>query len=313
MKIRYILLCALISLLVWGSLFLFVLKKELTVGLYKDFFEHKIARMEKSVSPRFFIIAGSNGLYSHDAETFEKKLSLPSTNLSMVAMFPLSYLFERYKPLFRPGDIVYLPVEYHNYTANDKLNSFGDVYDITIERSFKNLNIKTFYNSFSRFDLYALLESVVESGLAAKGFQRRVTVNDLTAYGDFSSNKSAAAEAYQAYLASLPRMTVGFSKTVPGLKDFLQWAAVNKITVIGGLPTCFDDTELPKDTEKKIEKFFTDNNALFVTASSRSFYPRTSFFDTPYHLQREIQIQHSAAVADALLKKYPEYFPVVSK
>lgn len=313
MKIKYIVLCAGISLLFWSMLFLFVLKKDLTVGLYKDFFTLKTQCAEKYSSPRFFIIAGSNGLYSHDAETFEKKLGVPAVNLSMVAMFSLAYLFERYKPLMRSGDIVYLPLEYDNYASKDIENSFGNIYDITIEKKFRKLNLKSFYNCFGSFDLHSVIESCVESVLTLKGFKRRVSIEELTPRGDFAANTRELSKPYESFLNSLPRRTFNYTKPVAGLIEFLQWAYENKVTVIGGLAVFFEDAVFPDDTQNKIEKFFTDHKALFVITPNRSLYPRSCFFDTHYHLQREIQIQHSALTAEAMLKKYPALFSAVKK
>lgn len=308
MKIRYMIICSAASLLLWSTLFLFVLKKDLTVGLYHDLFKHKIAHAEKSAGARFFIIAGSNGFYSHDAETFEKRLGLPATNLSVAVMFPLDYLFDRYKTLLRPGDVVYLPLEYSNYAGNRNPNSFGNVYDITIEKNFSNLTIKSFYRCFGRFDMNYLIEAVAEGALTAFGVRPLVTVKDLTAYGDIANNTEENAKPYKAYIQSVKMPEISFSGANGCIKDFLLYAAENQITVIGGLPVNFSDTGISAEVIQQIEKTFSENKALFVKTESFSRYPRTDFFDTAYHLKRQPAIRHSEIVADEMLKKYPAIF-----
>ena len=308
MKIRYIIACAVLSLLIWCCLFLLVLKKPLTVGLYYDLFKHKTAHAEKSSAPRFFIIAGSNGFYSHDAGTFEKILNLPATNLSVAVMFPLNYLLERYQSLLKPGDIVYLPLEYSNYSGGSGKSSFGDVYDITIERNFSKLSFKRFYNCFARFDINTLIESAAESTLAAAGVKPLVTVADLTAYGDISSNTEENAKPYTSYIKSIPQATITFTAADPCIKEFLIRAKNRGITVIGGLPVNFADTVVPEEVQNKIETLFTGNQALFIKAPNRSLYLREDFFDTSYHLKRQAQINHSEIIAREMLKKYPGIF-----
>ena len=308
MKIRYIIACAVLSLLIWCCLFLLVLKKPLTVGLYYDLFKHKTAHAEKSSAPRFFIIAGSNGLYSHDAGTFEKILNLPATNLSVAVMFPLNYLLERYQSLLKNGDIVYLPLEYSNYSGGSGNGSFGDVYDITIERNFSKLTCRRFYNCFARFDLNTLVESVAESTLAAAGVKPLVTAADLTDYGDIAINTRENAKPYISYIKSIPRANITFSAANPCIKEFLLRAKAKGITVIGGLPVNFTDTVVPEEVQNKIETLFTGNQALFVKAPNRSLYPRDAFFDTSYHLKRQAQINHSEIIAREMLKKYPGLF-----
>ena len=215
-----------ISLLIWSVLFLFVLKKELTVGLYKELFDLKTAHAEKSASPRFFIIAGSNGFYSHDAETFEKMLGLPATNLSVAVMFPLDYLLERYRGLLKSGDVVYLPLEYVNYNGKHINGSFGDVYDITIEKNFSKLTLKRFCNCFGMFDIPYFIESVGENLLVAAGFKPLVTAGSLTPYGDIADNTRQAAENYRNFINSIPPASVKFICANSAIKKFLQYAAV---------------------------------------------------------------------------------------
>ena len=312
MKLKYIILSAVISLLIWSILFLFVLKKELTVGLYRGAFELKTTHAEKSASHRFFIIAGSNGLYSHDAETFEKALNMPSTNLSVAVMFSLNYLLERYRNLLKDGDVVYLPLEYLNYTGKSG-GSFGDIYDITIEKNFSKLTPRRLYNCFSKFDVSTLIESVFEQMLVSVGFKPLVTEKSLTPYGDMAENTLENAKSYQHFINSIPPAKVEFIVADSSIKEFLQWAKGRNITVIGGLPTTFDDTDLSPEVQHRIEETFTGNGALFITAPNRSLYPRKDFFDTSYHLLRHAQIRHSGIIAGEMLKKYPQLFPKAGK
>ncbi|MBR2373798.1 MAG: hypothetical protein IKA87_06170 [Lentisphaeria bacterium] len=113
----------------------------------------------------------------------------------------------------------------------------------------------------------------------------------------------------ESYINSLPGLKAVWTVPEPGIKTFLSRAAANGITVIGGLPAAFDDTEISEETLKKIEGCFTGSKALFIAAENRSGYPRKDFFDTGYHLKRKAQIRHSAIIADAMLKKYPSLFP----
>ncbi len=312
MKNKYIILCSVASLLIWAVIFTFVLKRELSLGIYKDFFNLKITKAEHDAGARFFVLAGSNGLYSHDAETFEKKLGLSATNLSMVVNFSLSYLFDRYKKMFRQGDIIYLPLEYKNYSG-PKYSSFGDIYDITIEKRFDNLTVLRYLRCFSAFDLNYTIESVLESIFAAGGIQKGVTVASLTPYGDIGDNTEENAARYSSYVKSLPSHTIEYSAPASGLTDFLSWAVDNGVIVIGGLPTTFDDYDIPEETIDSIKKLFVDHGGLFLITENRSLYPRHVFFDSPFHLKRDMQISHSTLLADEILKNWPDLLESVRK
>ena len=65
------------------------------------------------------IVAGSNGPYSHRCETMEPLLGIACVNAGVAVGIGLDYLFARWEPLLRSGDIVYLPLEEAQYTRTD--------------------------------------------------------------------------------------------------------------------------------------------------------------------------------------------------
>ena len=84
------------------------------------------------------------------------------------------------------------------------------------------------------------------------------------------------------------------------LGDFLEWAAGRKIQVIGGLPTTFDDEAIPNALIGRLCTFYQRHGHGILVLENKSQYPRSSFYDTSYHLVEEQQINHSRLVAGRL-------------
>jgi hypothetical protein len=84
--------------------------------------------------------------------------------------------------------------------------------------------------------------------------------------------------------------------------DFLRWAPRHGVRAIGGLPTGFIDSPITDSSLAAIRSIYRTQGAEFLELPNHSRYPRSAFFDTQDHLNEAAQVQHSAAIAQALVR-----------
>ena len=109
--LRRVVLPCLASLLVYAALFGAVLDRPLSLGMFRQLIDAKLARGAATEGPKLVIVAGSNGPYSHRCEIIEPLLGMPCVNAGIAVGIGLDYLFARWRPLLHRGDVVYMPLE----------------------------------------------------------------------------------------------------------------------------------------------------------------------------------------------------------
>jgi hypothetical protein len=149
--------------------------------------------------------------------------------------------------------------------------------------------------------------SVIETALVDDGFHdpRAAVTGTFNAWGDHVGHTAAIGAPNQPTLAEFvpfhptgTAVTQGYGTEIVG--QFLDWAAVHKVRVIGGLPTGFRDSPIRPDALAAIRALYQAHGAGFMALPNLSRYPRSAFFDTADHLNEAAQIHHSVAVAQAL-------------
>ncbi|MEM7540211.1 MAG: hypothetical protein AAF384_01360 [Pseudomonadota bacterium] len=308
MSISKLIIAALISCLLFGSLFFSVLHKPLTIGIYADYFERKTAYLSKAQGKKVILLAGSNGRFSHRCESIEPIVGRPCANLSVTANLSLHYQFEKLKPWLKEGDLVYLPLEYGqlNRTRNDGAEvPFAVQYD---KQALYGFAWRKRISALFYFDLPDLISSVGEMVLAQLGIGRRYSASDLTEQGDESGRTFERAKPYRDYIQNFtwagPETGTVDPQSIGGraVNDFLHWADEHSVLVVGGLPTTFDDEPISEEVVDEIGVFFSNRQHRFFALENLSQYPRDCFFDTQYHLLERCQLRHSEAVAKQLAR-----------
>lgn len=71
---------------------------------------------------------------------------------------------------------------------------------------------------------------------------------------------------------------------------------------VGGLPTTFSDSVVPEEVVHLLREIHEGEGRCFLVLPNESRYPRAAFFDTPYHLLEQHQMQHSALIAPLLVE-----------
>jgi hypothetical protein len=300
------------SLLVYIAAFAFLLDRPLTLGALRGRIDANLAFGEAIHQPKLVILAGSNGPYSHRCETIEPILGRPCVNAGVAVGIGLDYLFTRWKPLLRPGDMVYLPLEESQYTRHRATAALGPDAAIMLRHDRATLwtlppsrQIAAVFAS----DLRAAIMSLIETALFDYAFHdpREAAIGSTNASGDHIGHTAALAALNRSGLANATQFRPTAAQIEAGdgtavLVDFLRWASQHGVRAIGGLPTGFADLPIGDASLAAIRATYRENAAGFLELSNLSRYPRDAFFDTPDHLNEPAQISHSVAVARGLLR-----------
>jgi len=305
-----IVIACLASILLYATLFGLLLDRPLTLGLPRALLDSTIARGSAIEGPKLVILAGSNGPYSHRCQTIEPILELPCVNGGVAVGIGLDYLFARWQPLLRPGDVVYLPLEQAQYIRSRAATVVGPDAAIMARHdraTLANLPPERWLGALFAFDLRALVMSMIELALTAARFRdpRAEVTGSVNAWGDHVGHTPTLGSANAMILATArpEHLTAHAIEAGDGtrmVRAFLIWANANGVRVIGGLSTGFSDTPLPDATLTAIRTLYEGADTMFMRLPNNSRYPRSAFFDTPDHLHEVAQIEHSTAVARAL-------------
>jgi len=298
------------SLLLYVVLCAEVLDRPLTLGFLRHELDAKLARGAALHGPKLVILAGSNGPYSHRCETIEPILHLPCVNGGVAVGIGLDYLFARWRPLLHPGDTVYLPMEEAQYVRSRTATMLGPDAAIMLRHdraTLLHLTPDRWAGALFATGLRDALVAPVEMALVAAGFRdaRSALEGGTNAWGDHTGHTAALGMASQAVLAAetpwhadAAAIRDGYGSSL--VAQFIAWARVHGVRVIGGLPTEFADAAMPDATRAAIRQLYLAAGVRFVELPNRSTYPRAAFFDTPDHLNQHWQMIHSAALAHAL-------------
>jgi hypothetical protein len=304
---KALLLAALTSIVVYASIFIFVVDKPLSVGQLAPLLDKKNDVLRSTVGKKIVIIAGSNGGFSHRCKAMEAILSMSCANMSLNADISLSFLIDNIQDSLAPGDVVYLPLEY-DYLTRNKVSemSGGEVpYLVRHRRSYLlGRGAERALNAVFYFDAKFLISSIIEMTLKRVGYshKQRYDVKDLTKQGDWSGHTQDASAKYREHLKTLTFSIPDdiFSKDSYAAQEmlkFMEWAHENNILLIGGLPTVLDDGELPAAEVRDLCHFYIEHGHRFIALSNLSQYGRAAFYDTGYHLNEPTQIEHSKSLA----------------
>jgi hypothetical protein len=301
-------LAALIGVLLYLTVFVFVVHKPLTVGIKTDYFDYKVTYISSIASQhKIAIFAGSNGRFSHRCETIEQLTNIKCANLSIGAGSNLKWEFARYKPYFKQGDVLYLPLEYRQ--PFDASSEVGDEAPYVVA-----------YDHLALFDIYslnqlghALFYFDIKYGFSGFGEmlmsdfakKRRFYANTMTKQGDETGHNEVEGVAYRQLIDKLPITVVNKAAYESDsywndVKDILDWGKLSDVIIIGGLPVTFDDSKLPEEVIDFLRNFYRQHGHCFLVLPNKSLYPRSFFYDTAYHLNEASQIQHSRIIAPYL-------------
>lgn len=308
---RRIGLACLASMALYLIAFACVLDRPLTLGALRARIDATLALADTIREPKLVILAGSNGPFSHRCATIGPIIHRPCINAGVAVGIGLDYLFARWEQRLRPGDIVYLPLEEAQYVRPRSTASLGPDAAIMLRHDRSTLlslppdrEIAALFAS----GLRAVVMSLIETALASDNFHdpRTEAGGGFNVWGDHVGHTPALAAVNRSTLAAITpyhqaaaQITAGNGTTE--VIEFMHWAKMHGIRVIGGLPTGFADSPISDTAVAAIRAIYQDNGAGFLELANHSRYPRTAFFDTQDHLNEAAQVKHSSLLATALV------------
>jgi hypothetical protein len=305
-SLRTLLLAVAIGVGFYLLVFVFFVHKPLTVGTRKAYLDYKLAHMaEHAADRKIAVLAGSNGRFSHRCETIERLTQIACVNMSISAGVSLRWQYSILRPYLKPGDLIYMPLEYRSAGEPAVVGEEAPYIVAYDRKSLSIYDLKQLAHALFFFDLRYLFSATGEMLLAAAGAERRFSTATLTRQGDESGHTSEKALAYGNYLRTAPVPAIGTRhyrdpKSWQDLRGILDHAAQAGIIVVGGLPTLVNDEPIPVEVIEFLPRLYGAHGQCFLILPSHSLYPRRFFYDSIYHLNEEMQIKHSQALAPHL-------------
>lgn len=307
-RLRDLAIAVLVGVLLYLLVFGFVVHKPLTVGITARYLDHKTRYLE-SIKGRqkIVVLAGSNGRFSHRCEEIQRVSGIACANLSISADLDLLWQFHKYSAGLEKGDLLYLPLEYRSAKSGNESvrpKSGGEApYIIAYDKSdlLKYTPMQA-VDAIFNFNIKFFLSAVGEMVLSSAGKERRFSLKTMTVNGDEQGHDSSRAQPYVQFVsaAKTPEANV-FPAWLEGeLIQIFDELKGRGVIVVGGLPTTFDDVVLSNDVVSARRAAFVDRGQCFIVLPNFSLYPRREFYDTPFHLREEAQIEHSRALAPIL-------------
>ncbi len=288
--------------------------RPMTRGTIFEMLDRKLAHAQASQEPQLFFMAGSNARYSHSCAVLSAELARPCTNMGIAAGVGIDMQLSALGGVVQPGDTIYMPLEYNQYSVVGSAVMFsaetGEWFRRDKAGLYEARGPEGVLKAFFHFDISYGAQSVFEMLFQAIGGTRRVGLQTMNEMGDEVGHTLEKSEPYREVLAKKEWAAPVRGETLiadaqPGdaqsrIAAFVATMAQNDVTVIGGLPTTFDDMPIPDDLIEGLRALFTENGGQFIALDNRSQYPRAEFHDTHYHLNETAAAAHTRRVAAAL-------------
>jgi hypothetical protein len=307
LTLRQLLIAAAASLLAYLVVFVFLVRKPITVGVLGDYLHLKTSYLARHANDRkIVILAGSNGRYSHRCEAIENAEHIPCANMSLAAGLSLTWQLSRYRQYFRPGDVLYLPIEYRSKSSTFPVAGEEAPYLVEYSKSdLLHLKFQQAVHGLFYFDLRYLLSALGEMALGHFGLGASSNIDTMTPEGDELGHDDRKAAPYVDYLrrTPIPIFTAAdFSSDLDwsDIAQILDWARDAGVIAVGGLPTMVDEVQLPANAIPFLHHFYAEHGACLLVLPNESLYPRSDFYNTFTHLRESAQIAHSQLLAPYL-------------
>ena len=307
-----------VSTLLYLVLAMGVAFKPLTVGTVMQLDTERATYLAAHPGPKVIVIAGSNGLYSFRCQVISQVIGRPCVNMSMGAQAGLEFDLARVRKVMNPGDVVVMPYEFEVYGKSATL-IHGGLLNVMLTQYDRPalLTVPPAQATQALFsvDFRYVLEAFAEQFFHAIGIKGYFTATAFTPEGDYALGTAQAAAPFKTELArermATPPATLLTAPTAaqPVFKAFFAQAKADGVTLVGTLPTTFDDAPHDAAAIARLQAFYRDGGAQFITLPNNDQYPRSCFLDSHYHLIDTCQIPHSRNFAALLQAQVISHLP----
>jgi hypothetical protein len=238
---------------------------------------------------------------------FSQMLEMPCENAGVAVGIGLDDLFARYAPLLRPGDVVYLPMEFRQYTATaaEYRSGMDGGFLIRHDRPILwQLSPGRVLGSFFCCTLSDVIQALIEMPVARTGRLQPETIlaSQYNEMGDRIDNDLALSDMALVgnaapTFASPVSIARGYGTAI--IARFVRQEAARGVLVVGGMPVGVDG-RAPVAQRIALSDFFAQNGGKFLALPNLSRYKRADFFNGEDHLVRPCQFLHSMELAPLL-------------
>lgn len=286
--------------------------KPLTLGELDGLYQKKMKILQEPGVGKIYILAGSNGRFSHSCAVIEAELKRKCGNLSLAAGVGIDFVLSSYAPGFKRGDVVYMPLEYEQYTQNKQQMMSGPENPLLMkkyQRLLWSLGVERVAHALLYPDLRYFVEGVSEMALKKRGVKRRFDENSINSNGDQVGHDARNALPYRKFVMSQKVRVPGLTEALIGsdssqfIARFLREMHARGVIVVGGLPTLYGDVNVSDQVVNNLRSFYESKGQKFLVLDNKSQYDRSCFYDISYHLIQPWQIYHSRLLS-IKLKSY---------
>ncbi|MNS01986.1 hypothetical protein D3C72_332790 [compost metagenome] len=265
-----------------------------------EVYDRKTAAANRVAGPKLLVVSGSNGHFGVRAEELAREAGMPAVNFATHAGLGLDYVLHRARGVVRRGDVVVMPIEYELYVDDGSLNVISLDYLLARDPAYlRSLPLHVQLNA-----LFAVAPDRVWDGLVSKyqGPKRLSTgyqAETLNPVGDETANDAAhRTPAYERAVATagpiaVPTVAKGLHPHARArLAEFARFCREAGATMVVSYPStiAFDRYHTPEATPffQAIRATFDELGVPVVGEPKDTMYERAGFFDTRYHLTREM-------------------------
>jgi hypothetical protein len=274
-----------------------------TIGTYWIAAVHKVKldAAKRMPSPKLIVLGGSGAHFGISAKRLQDRLGLPCVNFASHAALEFSYHFYRVKQCARPGDIVFLCLEYEYYPREESWTP--KMLDLTVDTIVSR--DPDFVRQMSLVDKWKVMNAMSNRRLI-QGFQKPI-------YSDEQINQNHEQAIYHPFYLNengdqighgpkwqrpqspdifRPSLVVSNASIKPLAKysnfaEMAHWAQENHVVLLVGYPNL---ARLPSYTQANIDKTETAIKTLWaglgvdvIGSVQDAFVKPEDMLDTRYH------------------------------
>lgn len=256
---------------------------------------------------RLVLLGGSSGLYGVRMKDVESALGVPSVNFAVHAGLPLRYQLARARKQLRAGDLVVFAPEYEFYHPSFET----DIYvDFVLGEDPEFLKMVSFPEQ-ARWVLGAQGSSLMNSAkrwlptfrnyaeAVKKGSRAKLNTHGDIIDNDVAKRPPARARALEAvedlvsFRASLTYSDIAWAE----LESFANWCLEHDVKMLVGFPPTvyfpvYDEPEVRQRFDELVAKW-KSLGVIVLGDPKDTMFPRTSFYDTVYHLNSDGMTQNT--------------------